>query len=475
MLLRFSHPLELAFQSSECAATIAAMTPYLKVISQEWIAHAEELAQWTYEHMVNRTDVWGSYLSIEKRRTTDQHFFIAPFAAARGKTFLTKALLAKHFVALDGNLISLHSTSADKTSRWLTIDIDRHDGEEEVSRENNLAAAIAWHDRLLSMGFDPLLLDSNGNGGYHVITLFDTPVPTADIYAFGQSVIADWEKRGLARRPETYPSRVSIEEGHFGNCLRLFGRHHTREHFTRVWSGEPGVQDAWLEGAGAIERILQTRCASPSLLPRALPEQEEAARRVPKTVKKNRPRVCVDLDGVLAQYDGWKGLDFTGQPNPGAVEFTRKLSEIAEVVIYTTRCAVEHHREDLGEASRPASDLAPRLVHSVRYWLEKYRFTFDEIYAGQGKPLASAYVDDRAIACTPQNNPQAFDFALFRIKELCSRRREEPPKQIDDRLKTIMERWPGLSEAVKKELVEKALGTSENRRKKVGSRSRKAT
>jgi hypothetical protein len=449
------------------------MTPYLQIIAQEWSARAEELAHWTFEHMVNRTDVWGSYLSIEKRRTTDQHFFIAPFAAARGKTFLTKALLAKHFTGLDGHLISLHSSSADKTSRWITIDIDRHDGDEAVSAECNLAAGIAWHDQLVSMGFDPLLLDSNGNGGYHLIILFSEPVPTTDIYAFGDTIRSDWERRGLSRKPETYPTRATTEEGHFGNCLRLFGRHHTRPHFTRVWSGEPGIQDAWLEGAGAIERIMQTRPASPSLLPRSKPPAEMIAPRVPlKTVRRNRPRVCVDLDGVLAQYDGWKGLDFTGQPIPGAAEFTRKLSEIADVIVYTTRCAVEPHREELKEPTRPASDLAPRLIHSVRYWLEKYRFTFTDIYAGQGKPLASAYIDDRAIACTPQHNQQAFDFALFRVKELCSSRREDPPKPGDEQLKAILDRWPSLSDAIKKELVKKV--TDAGARKRPVSKRRKS-
>ena len=164
------------------------MTPYMQLIAQEWIARAEELAQWTYEHMVNRTDVWGSYLAMEKRRSREMSFYTAPFPAARGKQFLTKGMIAKHFAGLAGHLISLHSTSADKTSRWLAIDIDRHDGDEAVNPECNLAAAMAWHDRLAGMGFDPLLFDSNGNGGYHLIIIFSEPVPTADVYAFGRAV-----------------------------------------------------------------------------------------------------------------------------------------------------------------------------------------------------------------------------------------------------------------------------------------------
>ena len=168
----------------------------------------------------------------------------------------------------------------------------------------------------------------------------------------------------------------------------------------------------------------------------------------------------MDLDGVLAQYDGWKGLDITGAPNPGAVEFMRALSEIAEVVVYTTRCTVEAHREELREPTRPASDLAPRLVHSVRYWLEKHRFAFDDVFAGQGKPLASAYVDDRAVACTPQKDAQAFANALQRVRDLCASRREDSPKPPDEKLKSVMERWQALPESVQDEIATLARGGS---------------
>ncbi len=455
----------------------APMTPYLQVIAQEWMARAEELAQWAYAHMVNRTDVWGSYLSMEKRRAKDWMFFTAPFPAARGKQFLTKGMLAKHFCGLDGHLVSLHSTSADKTSRWLAIDIDKHDQDEAVSAENNFAAAKAWHDVLQKLGFDPLLMDSNGNGGFHVLIVFSEPVPTADVFAFGQQIVGDWEKRGLAKLPETYPKQVSIEEGHFGNCLRLFGRHHTREHFTRVWSGdgegETEGEEAWLEGNSAIDRILTVQLARPELIPRNLPLPEKNERPTTTVSKKQRPRVCVDLDEVLAQYDGWKGLDFTGLPIPGAVEFTRKLSEMADIVIFTSRCCVEGHREALNEPNRPASDLAPRLAHNVRYWLEKYDFTFSEIYVGQGKPFASAYVDDRAVSCTPQTVPQAFSDALEKVRKLCGNTRQSAPKPaepatapVDPQLQAIIAAWGTLTEKQKSDLVKKAQSSTPKRAKK---------
>jgi hypothetical protein len=48
--------------------------------------------------------------------------------------------------------------------------------------------------------------------------------------------------------------------------------------------------------------------------------------------------VCVDLDGVLAAYSGWKGIEHIGDPLPGAVEFTHAVAEFARVLVYTSRC-----------------------------------------------------------------------------------------------------------------------------------------
>lgn len=117
------------------------------------------------------------------------------------------------------------------------------------------------------------------------------------------------------------------------------------------------------------------------------------------------PTVCVDLDGVLAKYDGWKGIDHIGEPITGAVEFVRRLYEKTRVVIYTTRCK---EYDDIGFDHRPAHELAT----VVRAWLEKYQIPHDEIYVGQGKPFAVGYIDDRAIQCRPQDGATYAQFGL---------------------------------------------------------------
>ena len=105
-----------------------------------------------------------------------------------------------------------------------------------------------------------------------------------------------------------------------------------------------------------------------------------------------KPTICVDLDGTLAEHDGWKGVDHFGKPLPGAVEFTRALSEFADVVIFTARCNAEMRKPE-----------RPHLyVGRVKEWLDKHGFVYSHIYAEGGKPIASAYVDDRAVVCTPQ-------------------------------------------------------------------------
>ncbi|MHC4310838.1 MAG: capsular biosynthesis protein [Planctomycetota bacterium] len=124
--------------------------------------------------------------------------------------------------------------------------------------------------------------------------------------------------------------------------------------------------------------------------------------------------VCVDLDGTLAQYSEWEGLENIGDPIPGARSFLQALKELGcEVVIYTTRTNPDVNQEE------GKYDLALR-IHT---WLEQNEMPCDSVYVGRGKPIASAYVDDRAVECRPQDvihadKTGAFTLALRAVERL---------------------------------------------------------
>jgi len=103
--------------------------------------------------------------------------------------------------------------------------------------------------------------------------------------------------------------------------------------------------------------------------------------------------ICVDLDGVLAQYDEWKGLEHIGEPIDGARDFLIALcANTFEILIYTTRTNPAVNTEE------SKYDLALR-IHN---WLAENKMPYHGVYVGPGKPIALAYIDDRAVSCVPR-------------------------------------------------------------------------
>ena len=338
---------------------------YLKQIATEWFERAPELAEWVMTHMVNRTDIWGRYV----RRKTDEttQVVTAPFRDERGKVFLDHDSLRKHFRSRQpSGQLGLHSASSDLTSRWLAIDVDRHDPDDEwgVSAEGNLAAVRGWHQALVDRGLDPLLMDSNGIGGFHLLIVFSEPMSTSSVHQFGSQLVADFARRGLDQKPEVFPGKPSWD--HYGDWLRLPGRHHTRPHYTRVWNDEPGAESRWLAGSDAIDRILVTRAAIDTILH-------------PLGIVRPRRTVCLDFDGVLHSYrSGWCGADVIPDPPiHGTRESVALLRQQYRVVVYSARCHTEDGRR------------------AVQSWLEKHQIVVDEVC--EHKPPALVYVDDRAV------------------------------------------------------------------------------
>ena len=395
-------------------------------IAEEWVRYADDLAEWAMERLVNRRDVWSQYtLKDGKVRV-----FMLPIPERRklGTDMVTLNKLQRHFSGKSpAHLIRLFSISDHSTCKWFAVDVDLHDetvpNAGEIA-EANLAAALEWAERLRSRGMDPMLLDSNGVGGYHVWVLFDKEYPLADVFDFADNVRSDWDALGLPRKPEIFPPKRAVGPDDLPYTLRVPGRHHTRLFYTRVWNFDAiAGENEWLEGGDAIEAMLATR---PSKLPKGRTAKKKTLAPAPTPKKREpaprKPRVCVDLDGVLAQYDKWRGIDHIGDPIPGALKFVKDLAKIAEIVIFSSRCA-----QDIAEGSRITP--GQLRVHVIE-WLEKHKFPYSDVYIGQGKPRVAAFIDDRGVTCSPQNDADAFDKALALTRVLVAKPHGLPKKFV---------------------------------------------
>ena len=113
--------------------------------------------------------------------------------------------------------------------------------------------------------------------------------------------------------------------------------------------------------------------------------------------------VCVDLDGTLLYYTNWFSMDGRlGKPRPGAREFLISIRKFAKVIIFTARLSGKYRSDEI--------------FNQIKSWLNLYGLPYDEIYMGQGKPVAEAFVDDRAISIPKNPVESDFDEALIQMK-----------------------------------------------------------
>jgi hypothetical protein len=141
----------------------------------------------------------------------------------------------------------------------------------------------------------------------------------------------------------------------------------------------------------------------------SLREELKKRKQFSKELSLMKKTVAVDLDGVLAQYNGWKGIEHIGDPIEGAKEFIETLLENFVVLIHTTRCS-QTSNQGYTEFE---------LYQYIQNWLDKHKFPHGiEIWTREGKPIATAYVDDRAVSCVPQVDPLAFTNALEWVQDL---------------------------------------------------------
>jgi putative DNA primase/helicase len=247
-----------------------------------WSDRAEELAEFTMLHLVNRRDVWGQYLPLSARRPLEDgdttKAITAPWKNRRGIESLQLETIGAHYRGNDvGHIVGLHTTSAENTSRFLVFDLEDRAERGEANR-THVALLV---ETLRAFGLSPLVEVSCDRGGRHVWVIFHEPVPTPRVYAFAAAVVAEL----ALPHCETYPKQR--ESGRFGNWLRLPGRHHTRAH----WSAFE-VDGQVLEDEDAVEVWLSAWLSNGASLP------------VPRPVPKVVPLPVKPREPVSAHDDG---------------------------------------------------------------------------------------------------------------------------------------------------------------------------
>lgn len=94
--------------------------------------------------------------------------------------------------------------------------------------------------------------------------------------------------------------------------------------------------------------------------------------------------ICIDFDGVIAQYKEWKGANHFGAPVSGVQNALKVLKkEGYRIIIFTTR----------------------QVSDSLKAYLKENDITYDYINenpdqpkdSNQGKPIADIYLDDRGM------------------------------------------------------------------------------
>ncbi|MEO2017251.1 MAG: hypothetical protein ABGZ53_23080, partial [Fuerstiella sp.] len=159
------------------------------------------------------------------------------------------------------------------------LDFDNHDELPGVA-QRNMDVATGLLNILTELGIVSILEDSDGQGGLHLWILFAEPIPSEQAYCFARWIISDYPDDDIEANPK------QRHGGKIGNGVRMPGRHHKRDHNSRIWGDA-----AWLDVDESVELLLCTVPNDPSVVelmgdfdpdPKPTPNPTDAYR--PKTV-----------------------------------------------------------------------------------------------------------------------------------------------------------------------------------------------
>jgi hypothetical protein len=260
-----------------------------------WQTNAKRLAEHAVRNLLNRNDGMGAYGS------SGPFTYKTDGEISEARTQAIQLRLVSHF---EGRKIGgIHPNSVPNTAgiwfaRFGCIDLDlKPDHPYKAARQQrNHEFALLIQQRLDEYGIPSIVEDSNGRGGFHIWFRLSDRIEAAPLYAFLQSLVADAEANGFEKHfqrvdendnplflpngkpnygndlPETFPKQAAPTGDGFGNFIRLPGKHHTYEHWSRIWGdGE------WLSIEDSVEAWLSLPAADVALIPELPTERPEVA------------------------------------------------------------------------------------------------------------------------------------------------------------------------------------------------------
>jgi hypothetical protein len=243
-------------------------------MTSPWEMSAQALADWFFARLVMRHDVYGEYYESNgefKQKTTHG--------------VLTREIVISHIM---GEItIGVFPISAGNLCKWIAADIDAHD--DLADPEHNWRCALEAAKFLHGFGLHAITCDSNGRGGYHVRAFFKKPIPAEAARWLCEQLEAHLHGLGYPAI-ETFPKQFRVTlECPYGNWLRLPGKHHKRDHLTRIAGSAPGE---WLEGEAAARRLIEIAGDDPKTV---LAKFREAN---PAGAKKDKKRAWPERDEI---------------------------------------------------------------------------------------------------------------------------------------------------------------------------------
>ena len=172
---------------------------------------------------------------------------------------LTRDVLIRHY---RGEVtIGAHLISPDNLCTSVAADIDAH--HDSADPDRNWRRALTTAEHLAGYGLRPLVVDSDGKGGFHPRAFFKKPIPAAVAWWLGVQLRDALEAAGFPPG-EFFPKQDGVTlTTPYGNWIRLPGKHHKRDHWSRIYDLKTG---RWLEGEDAVQYLVAVAGDDPGRL-----------------------------------------------------------------------------------------------------------------------------------------------------------------------------------------------------------------